>query len=109
MNNDFLNFRDKSVRGWGYTVFGKVVEGMDVVDKIRKSPTGPSGPFRQDVPKTAVVIQSAALIQRIQRTRAQEMEFIDIVSDITSEIDLATLLHKVMREATRMLNRAGCG
>lgn len=62
VNNDFLNFRDKSVRGWGYAVFGKVVEGMDVVDKIRKLPTGPSGPFRQDVPKTAVVIQSATIV-----------------------------------------------
>lgn len=62
VNNDFLNFRNKSVRGWGYAVFGKVVEGMDVVDKIRKTPTGPSGPFRQDVPKTEVVIQSASVV-----------------------------------------------
>lgn len=62
VNNDFLNFRNKTVRGWGYAVFGKVVEGMDVVDKIRKIPTGPSGPFRQDVPKTPVVIQSATLL-----------------------------------------------
>jgi peptidyl-prolyl cis-trans isomerase B (cyclophilin B) len=62
VNNDFLNFRDKTIRGWGYTVFGKVVQGMDVVDKIRKLPTGPSGPFRQDVPKTMVVIQSASVV-----------------------------------------------
>lgn len=62
VNNDFLNFRNKSVRGWGYAVFGKVVEGMDVVDKIRKTPTGPSGPFRQDVPKTEVVIQNASVV-----------------------------------------------
>lgn len=61
-NNDFLNHRDKTVRGWGYTVFGKVIEGMDVVDKIRKTPTGPAGPFRQDVPKTAVVIQNATIL-----------------------------------------------
>jgi cyclophilin family peptidyl-prolyl cis-trans isomerase len=62
VNNDFLNHRSKTTRGWGYTVFGKVVEGMDVVDKIRKIPTGPSGPFRQDVPKTPVVIQSATVV-----------------------------------------------
>jgi cyclophilin family peptidyl-prolyl cis-trans isomerase len=62
VNNDSLNFRDKTIRGWGYAVFGKVVEGMDVVDKIRKLPTGPSGPFRQDVPKTTVVIQSATVV-----------------------------------------------
>jgi cyclophilin family peptidyl-prolyl cis-trans isomerase len=62
VNNDFLNYRSKTTRGWGYAVFGKVVEGMDVVDKIRKTPTGPSGPFRKDVPKTPVVIQSATIV-----------------------------------------------
>ncbi|WP_455204560.1 peptidylprolyl isomerase [Kaarinaea lacus] len=66
VNNDFLNFRSKTVRGWGYAVFGKVVEGMDVVDKIRKTPTGPSGPFRQDVPKTTIVIQSASVLPAAQ-------------------------------------------
>lgn len=66
VNNDFLNHRNKTTRGWGYTVFGKVVEGMDVVDKIRKTPTGPSGPFRQDVPKTPVVIESATVVSQAQ-------------------------------------------
>jgi cyclophilin family peptidyl-prolyl cis-trans isomerase len=47
---------------WGYTVFGKVVEGMDTVDKIRAVETGPQGPFARDVPKTAVVIESAELL-----------------------------------------------
>jgi len=65
VNNDFLNYRDKTIRGWGYAVFGKVVQGMDVVDRIRKLPTGPSGPFRQDVPKTPVVIQSASVIPAV--------------------------------------------
>ena len=48
---------------WGYTVFGKVVEGMDVVDKIKSTPTGPSGPFPSDVPKTVVTINSATLLK----------------------------------------------
>ena len=48
---------------YGYTVFGKVVSGMDVVNKIKETPTGAGGPFPTDVPKTAVVIKSATLIK----------------------------------------------
>jgi len=48
---------------FGYTVFGKVTSGMDVVDKIRATSTGMGGPFRTDVPKTPVVIQSITLVQ----------------------------------------------
>jgi len=48
---------------FGYTVFGKVTSGMDVVDKIRSMPTGMGGPFRTDVPKTPVVILSITLVQ----------------------------------------------
>ena len=48
---------------FGYTVFGKVVSGMDVVNKIRTTPTGAGGPFPTDVPKTAVVINSATLVK----------------------------------------------
>jgi len=47
---------------WGYAVFGKIVEGMDVVDRISVSPTGSMGPFKQDAPLQAVVIQKAELI-----------------------------------------------
>jgi cyclophilin family peptidyl-prolyl cis-trans isomerase len=46
----------------GYVAFGKVVSGMDVVNKIKATPTGPGGPFPTDVPKTPVVIQSATIV-----------------------------------------------
>ena len=48
---------------FGYTVFGKVVTGMDVIEKIKTTPTGPGGPFPTDAPKTQVVIKSATLIK----------------------------------------------
>ena len=60
-NNDFLNAA-AAQDGWGYAVFGKVVSGMDVVTKIAKLPTGPGGPFRSDVPREAVLIQSATVV-----------------------------------------------
>lgn len=47
---------------WGYTVFGKVVSGMDVVDKIKATPTGAGGPFPSDVPRTPIIIQSATQV-----------------------------------------------
>ena len=48
---------------YGYTVFGKVVSGMDVVNSIKATPTGPGGPFPSDVPKTPVIINSATLVK----------------------------------------------
>ncbi|MBN2641741.1 MAG: peptidyl-prolyl cis-trans isomerase [Victivallales bacterium] len=54
-NNDFLNFRDKSQQGYGYCVFGKVTDGMDVVNKIKKVKTGSRG-YHDDVPVEDVVI-----------------------------------------------------
>lgn len=62
VNNDFLNHTDKTPRGFGYAVFGKVVDGMEVVDKIRNVPTGRSGMF-QDVPKGAVTILKASVVE----------------------------------------------
>ena len=56
-DNDFLNFRAPTPEGWGYCVFGKVVEGMDVVDKIADVKTGSHG-HHQDVPVEDVVIES---------------------------------------------------
>ena len=61
-DNKSLNFREPTTAGYGYTVFGKVVEGMDVVNKIAKTPTGRGGPFPTDVPQTRVVIKSAKVI-----------------------------------------------
>jgi len=71
-NNDFLNFRGKNSQGWGYAVFGKVVGGMEVVDKIRALPTGSGGPFPTDVPKTAVVIEKATLETTPEAKEAKE-------------------------------------
>ena len=48
---------------FGYTVFGKVVEGMDVVTKMKATPTGAGGPFPTDVPKTPIVITSAVIVK----------------------------------------------
>lgn len=58
-NNDFLN---PSMQAPGYTVFGKVTSGMDIVNKIKALPTGSGGPFPSDVPKTPVMIKSATLV-----------------------------------------------
>jgi len=62
-DNDFLNHRDDTAGGFGYAVFGKVVEGMDVVDKISKVETGNRG-FHQDVPLTPVVIKSVKRLEK---------------------------------------------
>ncbi|MEU9701204.1 peptidylprolyl isomerase [Streptomyces sp. NPDC047981] len=56
--NDFLNHTSPSPQGWGYAVFGKVVEGLDVVDRIAAVPTGRRNGF-QDVPVEPVIIESA--------------------------------------------------
>ena len=62
-NNSFLNYNAPTVRGYGYTVFGKVIKGMDVVENIAKLPTGAGGPFPQDVPQQQVVIEDAKLVE----------------------------------------------
>ncbi|WP_270770787.1 peptidylprolyl isomerase B [Proteus mirabilis] len=59
-DNDFLNFRAENANGWGYCVFAEVVEGMDVVDKIKAVSTGRSG-FHQDVPREDIIINSVTV------------------------------------------------
>ncbi len=59
-NNDFLNYPGQD--GWGYAVFGKVVEGQDIVDQINTVATGRSG-MHSDVPRDAVVIEKVEVVQ----------------------------------------------
>lgn len=61
-DNKSLNFREPTPQGYGYVVFGKVIEGMDVVSKIATTPTGSGGPFARDVPVERVVIKSATVV-----------------------------------------------
>ena len=56
-------FLDPTAQSFGYTVFGKVVSGMDVIEKIKVTPTGAAGPFPSDVPKTPILINSASLVK----------------------------------------------
>ncbi|MGC3874843.1 peptidylprolyl isomerase [Halomonas sp. GXIMD04776] len=61
-DNEFLDHRGKNLQGWGYCVFGKVVEGMDVVEKIKALPTARRG-MHADVPTEDVVLQRAEIIE----------------------------------------------
>jgi len=61
-DNSFLDHTSPSPSGWGYAVFGEVIEGMDVVDQMAKQPTGNRG-GHQDVPKTDIVIETAEIIE----------------------------------------------
>jgi len=61
VDNRALNFRSKDPRGWGYTVFGKVISGMEAVKAIEGTPTGAKAPFPQDVPQETVLIESVTV------------------------------------------------
>lgn len=61
VNNNFLNYRSANAEGFGYCVFGKIVEGREVVDKIKTVPTANSG-FHQDVPAEEVLIEKATVV-----------------------------------------------
>ena len=62
-DNTFLNFSAPTRQGWGYAVFGKVTAGMDVVDAMAALPTGAAGPFGSDVPKQAVIVEAAKVLE----------------------------------------------
>ena len=61
-DNDFLNFSAENVHGWGYAVFGKVIEGTEVIDKIKLVKTGRHG-MHDDVPTEPIVIESATVVE----------------------------------------------
>jgi peptidyl-prolyl cis-trans isomerase B (cyclophilin B) len=60
-DNDFLNHKSPTPQGWGYAVFGKVVEGKDIVDKLKGVSTGRKG-FHDDVPQQDLVIEKAVVV-----------------------------------------------
>jgi peptidyl-prolyl cis-trans isomerase A (cyclophilin A)/peptidyl-prolyl cis-trans isomerase B (cyclophilin B) len=60
--NGFLNHRSKSQQGWGYTAFGRVIDGMSIVGRISMMKTGSGGPFPSDVPVEQVIIEKAKII-----------------------------------------------
>jgi len=62
-DNAFLNYSAPTVRGYGYTVFGKVIKGMDVVENIARVPTGAGGAFPRDVPQQQVVIEHIRVVE----------------------------------------------
>lgn len=62
-NNDFLNYSSPTPQGWGYAVFGKVIEGMDVVNQIKGVATGRYG-YHSDVPREPITINSAKVISK---------------------------------------------
>lgn len=61
-DNAFLNYTSPTPSGWGYAVFGEVIEGMDIVDEMAKQPTGNRSGY-QDVPKTDIIIEKAEVVQ----------------------------------------------
>ncbi len=61
-DNKFLNHTAKTMQGWGYAVFGKVIKGQDVVDKIKDVPTANKG-MHQNVPATPVTITKATVVE----------------------------------------------
>ena len=65
VDNDFLDYSAPTERGFGYTVFGKVIEGMEIVNQIASTPTGPGGPFRNDVPSNMILIENIEAVSAV--------------------------------------------
>ena len=61
-DNDFLDFKSQTPQGWGYAVFGKVIKGQEVVDKIAAVQTGKKG-YYDDVPMESVIIKKAVIVE----------------------------------------------
>jgi len=87
------------------TVKGKIIGVVQMLNKNNGQFTEEDLNLLQDMTaQAAIILQNTQLIDKMKRSRVQEMEFFDVVSEVTSEIDLGTLLQKVMTEATKMLN-----
>ncbi len=67
-DNAFLDHTSKSSRDWGYCVFGTVVDGMEVMDRIARVKTGANGPFKQDVPMEEVLIQKVSVVEEAAKS-----------------------------------------
>ncbi len=63
-DNNFLDFTSKTPRGWGYTVFGKVIKGQNVIDSINRVKTSARGPFASDVPVNTIIIRKMTEIKK---------------------------------------------
>jgi len=72
-DNDFLNYKDSSAQGYGYCVFGKVIDGTDTVDAIAAVPTGSKNGYN-DVPKTPVVINKCYLKEAKKKEKTEKAE-----------------------------------
>ncbi|PIE83722.1 MAG: hypothetical protein CSA09_00265 [Candidatus Contendobacter odensis] len=75
-DNAFLDYKSSDRKGWGYTVFGKVVDGMDVVDKIRQVPTGKGGVGNRfsDVPTTPIIIKNVKVLPGAEESEAANLQ-----------------------------------
>ena len=62
VDNSFLDYKSSTAQGWGYAVFGEVVDGMSVVDEMAAMPTGRGGPFPTDAPQKQIVILKAEVL-----------------------------------------------
>jgi peptidyl-prolyl cis-trans isomerase B (cyclophilin B) len=63
VSNGFLNHTAKTAQGWGYTAFGRVTDGMNIVVRMSQVETGRGGPFSSDVPRDPIVIEKATIIR----------------------------------------------